>query len=148
MKESDKVGDDTFKLTGFTGSLRYMAPEVAKSLPYNLSADVYSFSMLLWYILEMETPFDAYSCKMHEDRVVNKGYRPVCDKSWPIEWTDLIKKSWSHNPSKRPIVAHADHIEAKDVTSIEIEMSEGLELPLLFDNNHKIEERVYKEMFK
>jgi hypothetical protein len=27
-------------------------------------------------------------------------------------------------------------------------MSEGLEIPLLFDNNHKIEERVYKEMFK
>jgi hypothetical protein len=27
-------------------------------------------------------------------------------------------------------------------------MSEGLEIPLLFDKNHKIEERVYKEMFK
>ncbi len=54
----------------------------------------------------------------------------------------------NNNPSKRPIVAHADHIEAKDVTSVEIEMSEGLEIPLLFDNNHKIEERVYKEMFK
>ena len=54
----------------------------------------------------------------------------------------------NNNASKRPIVAHADHIEAKDVTSVEIEMSEGLEIPLLFDNNHKIEERVYKEMFK
>ena len=43
----------------------------------------------------------------------------------------------NNNPSKRPIVAHADHIEAKDVTSVEIEMSEGLEIPLLFDNNHK-----------
>ena len=54
----------------------------------------------------------------------------------------------NNNPSKRPIVAHADHIESKDVISIEIEMSEGLEIPLLFDNDHKIEERVYKEMFK
>ena len=43
---------------------------------------------------------------------------------------------------------HADHIEAKDVISVEIEMSEGMEIPLLFDNDHKIEERVYKEMFK
>ena len=30
----------------------------------------------------------------------------------------------NNNPSKRPIVAHADHIESKDVISIEIEMSE------------------------
>ena len=54
----------------------------------------------------------------------------------------------NNNPSKRPIVVHADHIEAKDVISVEIEMSEGMEIPLLFDNDHKIEERVYKEMFK
>ena len=57
-------------------------------------------------------------------------------------------KITNNNPSKRPIVAHADHIESKDVISIEIEMSEGLEIPLLFDNDHKIEERVYREMFK
>ena len=57
-------------------------------------------------------------------------------------------KITNNNPSKRPIVAHADHIESKDVISVEIEMSEGLEIPLLFDNDHKIEERVYKEMFK
>mgnify|MGYP001184467539 FL=1 len=54
----------------------------------------------------------------------------------------------NNNPSKRPIVAHADHIESKDVISIEIEMADGLEIPLLFDNDHKIEDRVYKEMFK
>jgi len=125
LKESDKVGDDTFKLTGFTGSLRYMAPEVAKSLPYNLSADVYSFSMLLWYILEMETPFDTYSCKMHEDRVVNKGYRPVCDKSWPSEWTDLIKKSWSHVPSKRPSFETIKEILYEEVLKFSEDESEG-----------------------
>ena len=79
-----------------------MAPEVAKSLPYNLSADVYSFGMLFWYILEMETPFDAYSCKMHEEKVVNKGYRPVCDKAWPEEWSKLMKTAWSHKPKNRP----------------------------------------------
>ena len=38
----------------------------------------------------------------------------------------------NNNPSKRPIVVHADHIEAKDVISVEIEMSEGIEIPLLF----------------
>ena len=44
-------------------------------------------------------------------------------------------------------MAHADHIESKDVISVEIEMSNGLEIPLLFDKNFKIEDRVYNEMF-
>ena len=36
-------------MTGNTGSVRYMAPEVALDLPYNHSVDVYSFSILVWY---------------------------------------------------------------------------------------------------
>ena len=51
------------------------------------------------------------------------------------------------NPSKRPVVAHADHIEAKDVISIEIEMADEMEIPLLLDNDHTIQDRVYSEMF-
>lgn len=102
LKDSDRNEDGTYKLTGFTGSLRYMAPEVAKSLPYNFSADVYSFAMVFWQIMANEPPFDSYSCKLHEDRVVNKGYRPVCGKNWPNEWSNLMKKCWNQNPKKRP----------------------------------------------
>ena len=104
---------------------KILLPEVAKSLPYNLSADVYSFSMLLWYMLEMETSFDTYSCKMHEDRVVNKGYRLVCDKSWHSEWTDLFKKSWSHVPSKRPSFETIKDILYEEVLKFSQDESEG-----------------------
>ena len=51
------------------------------------------------------------------------------------------------NPSKRPVVAHADHIEAKDVISVEIEVADNMTIPLLLDNNSTIEDRVYSEMF-
>ena len=34
IQDSEKVGDGTWKLTGETGSLRYMAPEVASDKPY------------------------------------------------------------------------------------------------------------------
>ena len=44
-------------------------------------------------------------------------------------------------------MAHADHIEAKDVISIEIEMADKMEIPLLLDNHHTLEDRVYSEMF-
>eukprot|EP01083_Nonionella_stella_P260385 887911_1 len=44
--------DATYKLTGRTGSRRYMSPEVAFSQPYNYKADIYSFGILLY---EMST---------------------------------------------------------------------------------------------
>jgi len=40
----------TYKLTGETGSFRYMAPEVAKNQPYNERADVFGFGILLNYV--------------------------------------------------------------------------------------------------
>eukprot|EP00568_Trieres_chinensis_P009063 CAMPEP_0183314746 /NCGR_PEP_ID=MMETSP0160_2-20130417/49439_1 /TAXON_ID=2839 ORGANISM="Odontella Sinensis, Strain Grunow 1884" /NCGR_SAMPLE_ID=MMETSP0160_2 /ASSEMBLY_ACC=CAM_ASM_000250 /LENGTH=93 /DNA_ID=CAMNT_0025480145 /DNA_START=1 /DNA_END=279 /DNA_ORIENTATION=- len=43
--------------TGNTGTLRYMAPEVAKCKNYGLEVDVYSFGMLLWEICKWKKPF-------------------------------------------------------------------------------------------
>lgn len=34
--DKEKVSDGTWKLTGETGSLRYMAPEVANNKPYGM----------------------------------------------------------------------------------------------------------------
>jgi serine/threonine protein kinase len=43
ISESLAVGDGTYKLTGDTGTPRYMAPEVALEKPYNMTCDVVSF---------------------------------------------------------------------------------------------------------
>ena len=43
---------------GNTGSLRYMAPEVATCQKYDQSVDVYSFALLLWQVLTGHTPFE------------------------------------------------------------------------------------------
>ncbi len=51
---------DTYKLTGETGSPRYMAPEIANRRPYNQKADVYSFALLFWQICELKVPYDDY----------------------------------------------------------------------------------------
>ena len=95
-------GDGTYKLTGFTGSMRYMAPEIAKSLPYNLSADIYSFGMLFWEIFANEPPFITYSMKMHNELVIHKGYRPVVDDKWPFALSDIMKKCWKPEFKDRP----------------------------------------------
>ena len=49
--------DATFRLTGETGSYRYMAPEVFRHEPYNYKVDVYSFSMIAYQLFEHMPPF-------------------------------------------------------------------------------------------
>lgn len=39
-----------YELSGNTGSMRYMAPEVALGNPYNHKVDVYSYGILFWQV--------------------------------------------------------------------------------------------------
>ncbi len=48
--------DDLYVMSG-AGSPRYMAPEVLMLQSYNLKADVYSFSVVLWAMLAAATPY-------------------------------------------------------------------------------------------
>lgn len=52
------VGTNCYNLTALTGSMRYMAPEVALKKPYNEKADVYSFGILLYEIVALAPSFD------------------------------------------------------------------------------------------
>jgi len=92
----------TFMLTGNTGSLRYMAPEVALDQPYSYSVDAYSFSILFWQICSLQTPFAGMSQKAHAEKVVGQGQRPKLDRTWPASWVELIKSSWNQDAQARP----------------------------------------------
>ena len=70
------LANNTFQLSGKTGSLSYMAPEVAKEQPYNETVDVYSLAILAWQIFEMDTPYKDYSIARYNNLVVDKGGRP------------------------------------------------------------------------
>ena len=78
-----------------------MAPEVAKKEPYNLSADVYSFAILLWQLLALETPFKKYNLAVMGKLVNEKGYRPECHQSWPMGLIKLLKRCWSAETQNR-----------------------------------------------
>lgn len=90
-----------YNLTGDTGSPRYMAAEVALNKPYNETCDVYSFSILLWQILKLETPFEGYSLSMFAKKVVKGGARPKPDEKWPKEIQELMRTGWGE-PQTRP----------------------------------------------
>lgn len=91
----DKNAAGLYRLTGNTGSLRYMAPEVALNQSYNLKADAYSFAMVFWQICSLTVPYAGYNCKMHADFVVIGGHRPKIEKSWPHSWGHLMETCWS-----------------------------------------------------
>jgi len=102
LKERDKVDDIRYKLTGQTGTDRYMAPEVYKGEPYNHLADIYSYSMLLWEMYTFCHPFQTYDRKMHQNLVMNKGYRPKVDKMWPLPIKSMMNRCWASDVNERP----------------------------------------------
>jgi len=102
LSACEKDKDANYNLTGFTGAVRYMAPEVAKKQPYNLSADVYSFGILFWYMMALEPPFCLYTNEMIVDRVCTKGSRPLALASWPEDYGNLMKLCWNENSKIRP----------------------------------------------
>ena len=53
--------NEAYLLSGETGTIRYMAPEVFNNEIYNLKVDVYSLGLLIYYIYANEKPFNEYS---------------------------------------------------------------------------------------
>mmetsp|Transcript_52969 Transcript_52969/g.158559 ORF Transcript_52969/g.158559 Transcript_52969/m.158559 type:complete len:424 (-) Transcript_52969:275-1546(-) len=93
-------GDRT---TGKAGTLRYMAPEVAKGSSYGLFADVFSFAVLLWQIITSRVPFEkeipTSNFFAHESIPDNK--RPALKYVESIDLQALLESSWASNPGER-----------------------------------------------
>mmetsp|Transcript_3431 Transcript_3431/g.5353 ORF Transcript_3431/g.5353 Transcript_3431/m.5353 type:complete len:253 (-) Transcript_3431:276-1034(-) len=94
--------EDCYEMTGNTGSLRYMAPEVALRQPYNEKTDVYSFGILLWQMAKDKTPFKGMNRNDFMNRVVRKGERPKIDKSWSKDFVQLLESCWHADHTQRP----------------------------------------------
>lgn len=112
MENANVDSDDVYAMSGETGSLRYMAPEVASGEPYNYSADVYSFGIILWELNSMKKPFEGLNRDLFYERVVHGGERPPLSRKWPTELGSLMSRCWDadlHNrPKFRDIVVRLD----------------------------------------
>uniref|UniRef100_A0A7S3NIV9 Protein kinase domain-containing protein n=1 Tax=Aureoumbra lagunensis TaxID=44058 RepID=A0A7S3NIV9_9STRA len=101
FRHGDTLAD--YELTAETGTLRYMAPEVARRENYGLRADVYSFAVVAWEILVVGgKPFSGLHVGEHYNRVVVRGHRPNIPKEWHPDLQNLITAAWHHNPRRRP----------------------------------------------
>ena len=91
-----------YTMSGATGSRRYMAPEVALSQPYHLSADVYSFAILLWEVLSLDKAFGKMSTEQHRAYVVEGDRRPKLSLQWSALLQQLLAACWNPEPHLRP----------------------------------------------
>jgi len=102
LENSDPTSNDKYEMSGETGSLRYMAPEVAEGLPYNHKADAYSFGIIFWEMNAGKRPFNGLSRDTFYEQVVHGGGRPHLSKKWPAELNKLVSDCWNVDVDVRP----------------------------------------------
>jgi len=99
--------NETRPLTGLTGSLRYMSPEVALSRPYSHKSEVFSFASVLFEMVAHEKPYRMltencfYAAIGRGDKPTDYVRRSV-KKSWSPTLVDIFGGSFNLDPSARP----------------------------------------------
>jgi serine/threonine protein kinase len=93
-------------LTGFTGSARYMAPEVARCEVYSFPADVHAFAILLWEISTLEKAYcKTVTLQQLVQQVVKRHVRPSMKKVASPITRELLEVSWHRDSAMRPSFA-------------------------------------------
>jgi len=92
-----------YRMTGVTGTLRYMAPEVVRSESYNEKVDIYSYGFVLWYMCTGERPLNN---KQQADFVnAANRHEPLRPDLSTIQYrplAELMHCTWDASPSVRP----------------------------------------------
>jgi len=102
--EPDEEG--LYHLSCMTGSLRYMAPCVALGKRYNEACDVYSYAILLWQMLSLETPFKDHKGQQEFiEKVCIHGERPPIPNSWSKPLQQMLQSAWHDEYKQRPDMA-------------------------------------------
>ncbi|KAJ6810455.1 serine/threonine-protein kinase HT1-like [Iris pallida] len=89
-------------MTGETGTLGYMAPEVLNGNPYNRKCDVYSYGICLWEIYCCDMPYADLTFSEVTSAVVRQNLRPEIPRCCPSSLANVMKRCWDAHPDKRP----------------------------------------------
>ena len=100
--DPSKDEGEEFRLTGETGSYRFMAPEVFRHENYDETVDVYSYGMILFYLLMGKPPWPTYNGLVAVRKAALEGDRPVVPREWDIRLSSLLQECWDENRRSRP----------------------------------------------
>lgn len=123
-RTSDSTGMPKEAMTAGVGTWRWMAPEVFENdegsddVQYNSKADVYSFGILMYEMLERRMPYsERFGNDISDPRIglyVSRGLRPALESSSAASSEDgptalirkeliaLMQRAWDSDPSVRP----------------------------------------------
>ena len=97
---------NVYEMSAPCGSYRYMAPEVIRAEPYNLTADTYSFAVMLCEICALKKPYSGLTREQLIQKVSVEDFRPEVPSSGrsalPRPLQNFITLAWSPNLKVRP----------------------------------------------
>lgn len=111
LDDSLHAADMVYRMTGTTGSLAYMAPEVLRGTFYSEKVDVFSLAVVMYELLSYApmtarvTGEDMVDRMYHYAEKVAGGFRQELPEAWPPQVRALISDSWAANPMLRPSAA-------------------------------------------
>jgi len=106
-----------YKMTGETGSYRFMAPEVYRHEPYGRPVDVYSFAMILYNMLAGHPPWPDLDGTRAVSLAASTHERPMVPRHWNVLLEKLLHAAWHKDPIQRPSFTavleqlHAFHLD-------------------------------------
>ena len=84
------------------GTPHWMAPEVARNDAINKQCDVFSFSLIVWEMMEQKIPYGDAPSDIMASVAIMSGERPPISATWPDYLSSLVQASWAPAPNDRP----------------------------------------------
>ncbi|XP_075494395.1 serine/threonine-protein kinase 12-like [Primulina tabacum] len=110
--------DVGYKMTGGTGTYRYMAPEVYRRESYGKSVDVFSFALIVHEMFQGGPSNRGEDAEKLADKRAYEDSRPYLSSIlYPEPIKKLLQDCWHKNPDRRPtfeeIILHLETIQEK-----------------------------------
>ncbi|CAI2161741.1 17055_t:CDS:2 [Funneliformis geosporum] len=86
------------------GVMPYVAPEVFKGASFTKASDVYAMAMIMWELTTGCKPFDNIEHDTHLIFEIIDGKRPEITVDTPECYSNIMKRCWDSDPSKRPSI--------------------------------------------
>lgn len=138
----------------FVGTPFWAAPEVIRHEDYDEKADVYSYAIVLWELVERKDPYENVNPFQVPLLVAEDGLRPAeFTNAAPLGLEQLMKQCWDADPEQRPTFAELAETlqkwlrpdeETEDLsTHIQREQNTATEEELhFFASSHDVNEKV------